>query len=157
MKKIIVSLVLFLLFTLAARGQDYHTGIGIKIGMAPGISAKHFLTTNAALEGDLTFRWQGVNFTGLGEFHIPVFDTEGMSFFYGGGFHLGVWDSGLAMDEVASGRKFNMGLDAIVGLEHAFPGIPLSLGLDWKPNFNIITDSRFIVDEISFTIRYLIR
>jgi len=157
MKKIAVTLFFFLLFTLGGRGQDYHTGIGIKIGMAPGISAKHFLTTNGALEGVLTYRWQGVNFTGLGEFHIPVFDTEGMYFFYGGGFHAGVWDSGLARGDAASGRKLNMGLDAIVGLEHAFPGIPLSLGLDWKPNFNIIADSWLIIDEISFTLRYLIR
>ena len=157
MKKIAVTLFIFLLFTQAGWGQDYHTGIGIKIGMAPGISAKHFLTTNGAIEGVLTYRWQGVNFTGLGEFHIPVFDTEGMYFYYGGGFHVGVWDSGLAKDEAGSGRNFNTGLDAIVGLEHAFPGIPLSLGLDWKPNFNIITDSRFIIDEISFTMRYLIR
>ena len=157
MKKIIASLFFLLLITLAGRGQDYHTGIGVKIGMAPGISAKYFLTTNAALEGVLTYRWQGLNLTGLGEFHIPVFDTEGMYFFYGGGFHAGVWDSGLAMDKASGGRKLNLGIDGIVGLEHAFSGIPLSLGLDWKPNFNIITDSRLIIDEISFTMRYLIR
>lgn len=157
MKKIAASLLLFILVTLAGNGQDYQTGIGVKIGMAPGISAKYFLTTNGALEGVLTYRWEGVNFTGLGEFHIPVFDTRGMYFYYGGGFHVGVWDPGLARDEAAGDRKLNFGIDGIVGLEHAFPGIPLSLGLDWKPNFNIITDSRLIIDEISFTIRYLIR
>ena len=157
MKRNAVSLIFILLFSLVGWGQDYQTGIGVKIGMAPGISAKHFLTTNGALEGVLTYRWQGVNFTGLGEFHISVFDTQGMYFYYGGGFHVGVWDSGLAMDEAAGGRKLNLGIDAVVGLEHAFPGIPLSLGLDWKPNFNIITDSRLIIDEISFTMRYLIK
>ena len=157
MKRNAVSLIFIILFSLVGWGQDYQTGIGVKIGMAPGISAKHFLTTNGALEGVLTYRWQGVNFTGLGEFHIPVFDTQGMYFYYGGGFHVGVWDSGLAMDEAAGGRKLNLGIDAVVGLEHAFPGIPLSLGLDWKPNFNIISDSRLIIDEISFTMRYLIK
>ncbi len=125
--------------------------------MAPGITAKYFPTTNAALEGIATFRWGGVNVTGLAEFHVPVFDTKGMTFYYGGGVHLGVWDSGKAIDKPDTGSKFNFGIDGIVGLEYAFFKAPLSLGLDWKPNFNIVTDSRLIMDEISFHVRYLIR
>ncbi len=142
---------------LAGNAQDYKTGIGVKVGMVPGISAKHFLTTNGALEGIVTFRWGGANFTGLGEFHLPVFDTDGMSFYYGGGIHVGVWDSGLAKDQAASGHQLNLGIDGIVGLEYAFFDVPLSLGLDWKPSFNIFQDSRMIIDEISFSLRYIIR
>lgn len=157
MKKTIITFCILLLFTWMGKAQDYHTGLGIKAGMAPGISAKHFVTTNAALEGILTARWGGANLTGLGEFHLPVFDTEGMYFYYGGGIHVGMWDSGKAKDEPASGNKLNLGIDAIVGLEYAFFDIPLSLGLDWKPGFNIISDSRLIIDEIAFSVRYLFR
>ena len=150
---------LLLLFILVSTGhsRDYHTGIGIKAGMVPGISAKHFFTTNAAFEGVLTYRWEGLNLTGLAEFHLPVFDTEGMYFYYGGGLHVGVWDSGRAKDKIPTGHKLNLGIDGIVGLEFAFSEVPVSLGLDWKPNFNIITDSWMIIDEISLTLRYLIR
>jgi hypothetical protein len=157
MKKIITTFFLVFLLVMAGISQDYETGIGIKVGMVPGISAKHFLTTNKALEGNVTIRWGGANFTALGEFHYPMFDTDGMSFYYGGGFHIGVWDSGLARDQPASGHQLNMGIDGIVGLEYAFFDVPISLGLDWKPNFNIFQDSRMIIDEISFCIRYLIR
>ena len=137
--------------------QDYHTGIGIKAGMAPGISVKHFFTTDAALEGVLTYRWAGLNVAGLAEFHHSVFDTRGMYFYYGGGLHAGVWDSGEAKDQPPSGRKLNFGIDGIVGLEYGFFHVPLSLGMDWKPNFNIVTDSWLIIDEISLTLKYLIR
>ncbi len=157
MKKLLISISILLLINLTARSQDYDLGIGIKAGMAPGVSVKYFPTTDKAIEGIATFRWGGVNVTGLAEFHLPIFDTKGMNFYYGGGIHLGVWDSGKAIDKPDTGSKFNFGIDGIVGLEYAFPKFPLSLGLDWKPNFNIVTDSRVILDEISLHIRYLIR
>ncbi len=157
MKKHITILSFLVFLGNPAMSQDYSTGIGIKIGMAPGLSAKYFLTKNAAVEGIASFRWKGANLTGLAEFHVPVFDTEGMYFYYGGGIHIGYWDSGKALDKPASGRKLNLGIDGIVGLEYAFSDVPLSLGLDWKPNFNIITDSRLIIDELSLVLRFLVR
>ena len=157
MKQSLIILSFLFLIGWNVRSQDYDLGLGIKAGMAPGITAKFFLARYAALEGIATFRWGGVNVSGLAEFHVPVFDTKGMNFYYGGGIHLGVWDSGKAVDRPDTGSKFNFGIDGIVGLEYAFFKAPLSLGLDWKPNFNIVTDSRMIIDEISFVARYLIR
>jgi hypothetical protein len=151
------TLLLLAVIVQGGMAQDYDTGIGAKIGMTPGITAKHFFTTNGALEGILTYRWEGVNLTGLAEFHIPVFDTEGFCFYYGGGLHIGVWDSGKAVDKASTGHKMNMGIDGILGLEYAFSDVPFSLGLDWKPNWNIFTDSRIIIDEISLVARYIIR
>lgn len=157
MEKIVLFCLLFLLASRAVKAQDYHSGAGLKVGMAPGVTAKHYLNRSAALEGILSFRWKGANLAGLGEFHLPVFDTEGMRFYYGLGMHFGVWDSGLAIDRAASGKRFNMGVDGVVGLEYSFFHFPLSLGMDWKPNVNLITDTRLIIDEISFCARFLIR
>jgi hypothetical protein len=157
MQKKITVLLFFIFCFFAANSQDYDMGIGAKIGMAPGISVKRFITTDLAGEAVLTYRWQGVNLTGLAEFHVPVFDTEGMNFFYGGGIHIGVWDSGLARDLPASGHQLNMGIDGIVGLEYSFRDVPFLIGMDWKPNFNIFQDSRLIIDEISLVLRYIIR
>jgi hypothetical protein len=157
MKKTILIILMTIFLGSALMSQDYDTGIGLKVGMAPGLSVKHFFTTNGALEGIATYRWNGVNVTGLAEFHLPVFDTEGMYFFYGGGIHLGVWDSGKAIDKLPTGSKFNFGVDGVIGIEYAFSDVPLCLGLDWKPNVNIVTDTRFIMDEISIILRYIIR
>lgn len=155
MKKFLLILVFLLLMAGTGNTQDYDIGIGIKVGMVPGISAKHFLTRYAAIEGIATYRWNGGNLTCLAEFHIPVFDTEGMYFYYGGGIHAGIWDSGIAKDGTATGHKLNLGIDGIVGLEYVFSDVPLSLGVDWKPNWNIITNSRLVIDEISLSLRYL--
>jgi hypothetical protein len=156
-KLILISILTGTCFAGTLKSQDYDTGLGIKVGMVPGLTAKHFFTTKGAIDGILTYRWAGINLTGLAEFHLSVFDTEGMYFYYGGGLHVGVWDSGKAKDQPASGRKMNFGIDGIAGLEYDFRDVPLSLGLDWKPNFNIVTDSWLIIDEISLVLRYLIR
>ncbi len=160
MKKRFWVLALFITLVASSKGmaQDYHTGLGVRGGYAWGISAKHFFSTDAALEGILTARWNGFKITGLGEIHLPVFDTEGFYFYYGAGAHLGIWDS--QVDYFGSdtgGNRLFLGVDGIAGLEYAFYDIPMSIGLDWKPGFNIISDFGFAFDEIALSVRYLFR
>ncbi len=105
----------------AVKAQDYHTGLGLRAGVSPGISVKHFFSTNMAGEGILPVRWGGFNITGLAEWHLQVFDTEGFYFFYGGGAHLGAWDSGRDYyGTTEDGTKVFLGIDGIIGLEYAF-------------------------------------
>jgi len=138
--------------------QDYDTGLGLRGGFSSGISVKHFYTTDIAIEGILTARWNGFKITGLAEWHLPVFDTEGMYFYYGGGAHFGIWDTEKDyFGDPEQGDKLFLGVDGVIGLEYAFPGIPLSLGLDWKPGFEIISDLGFAHDEIALSVRYLFR
>ena len=148
MKRLSITIFVLFLLVLSSKSQDYHSGLGLRASVSPGISFKHFLTTNMAGEGILTVRWGGFNATGLAEWHLPVFDTEGFYFFYGGGAHLGVWDS--SRDYYGStegGTNLFLGIDGIVGLEYAFLDIPLSIGLDWKPGLNFISDFGFFFDD----------
>ena len=157
-KLFIVTLVIGIAASSGLKAQDYHTGLGIRGGFSNGISLKHFYTTNIAVEGILSTRWHGFKITGLAEWHIPVFDTQGLNFYYGGGAHLGIWDSEADYygDKIAGNNLF-LGVDGVIGLEYAFPGIPLSIGLDWKPGFEIISDFGFAHDEIALSVRYLFR
>ena len=160
MNKKLFIIALFFGFAFSPRmmAQDYHTGLGIHGGFSSGISVKHFYTTNIAVEGILTTRFQGFKITGLAEWHLPVFDTEGLYFFYGGGAHLGIWDSERDyFGNPVPGNKLFLGADGIIGLEYAFPRFPLSIGLDWKPGFEIISDFGFAHDEIALSVRYLFR
>ena len=153
-----ITILSLILSAFTAKAQDYHTGLGLRASMAPGITVKHFFTTNLAGEGILTARWGGFNATGLAEWHLPVFDTEGFYFFYGGGAHLGVWDSGRDYyGTTTDGTRFFLGVDGIIGLEYAFPDIPLSIGLDWKPGMNILSDFGFFFDDLAISLRYLFR
>ena len=148
-----IFLVLSFIVCTNSYSQDYHTGLGVRFGFANGITVKHFITTNDAVEGILTARWNGFNITGLYERHLPVFDTEGFYFFYGGGVHFGMWDIlKFDPDSDKSGNQLFLGLDGIVGLEYVFADVPLSLGLDWKPGFNFVSQFGLTYDEIALSI-----
>lgn len=158
MKRKVTAILLLIFLVSAVKAQDYHTGLGLRASVSPGISVKHFFTTNMAGEGILTVRWGGFNATGLAEFHLPVFDTEGFYFLYGGGAHLGVWDSGQDYyGTTKDGTSLFLGIDGIIGLEYAFLDIPLSVGLDWKPGLNFISDFGFFFDDLALSLRYLFR
>jgi hypothetical protein len=158
MKPKVIAILFMILSASTLNAQDYHTGLGLRASVYPGISVKHFYTTNMAVEGILTARWGGFNATGLAEFHLPVFDTEGFYFYYGGGAHLGVWDT--ARDyygDTTDGTKLFLGIDGVIGLEYAFLDIPLSVGLDWKPGMNFISDFGLFFDDLAISLRYLFR
>lgn len=158
MKRKVLTILFPLFFAGALGAQDYHTGLGLRASVSPGISVKHFITTNMAGEGILTVRWGGFNLTGLAEWHLPVFDTEGFYFLYGGGAHLGVWDRDRDYyGNTRDGTTVFLGIDGIIGLEYAFPDIPLSIGLDWKPGMNMLADFGFFFDDLAISLRYLFR
>ncbi|KPK86165.1 MAG: hypothetical protein AMS27_05715 [Bacteroides sp. SM23_62_1] len=153
-------LVLSILFFQSARCQHYDFAAGVRIGLSYGINGKLFLKTNqavqsrGAIEGIVSFRHKGIMGSLLYEYHFEVFDTEGMYLYCGGGMHAGMLNS----DEVPwetdhTGKKPYAGLDGIIGLEYAFSDIPVSVGLDWKPGFNIISDFNLIIDDIALSVR----
>lgn len=154
MRKIILGFALSLLLSGATWAQDYNTGIGLRGGFSSGITVKHFLSNNSALEGILSTRWQGFNLTGLYEVHNHPFAVGGLSWYYGFGGHLGFWDG----DHVDWGHHDKtytvIGIDGILGLEYSFAEVPFALSLDWKPAWNVFGHSGFWGDGGAFSIRY---
>ncbi|MGK7396528.1 MAG: hypothetical protein ACNS62_18255 [Candidatus Cyclobacteriaceae bacterium M3_2C_046] len=155
MKKIIV-VGLLMLCTTWMQAQDYQTGLGLRLGTSNGITIKHFVNSNAALEGQLTGRWRGVTITGLYVVQNPAFDTPGFSWFFGGGAHIGFYnnyrDHPWFKDDYHNDTV--MGVDLILGLEYTFTEAPITLGLDWKPEVNLIGYQGFWGEEFGLSIRY---
>jgi hypothetical protein len=149
-----ITIMLLTCTSLTGLAQDYDTGIGVRGGVAWGLTVKHFITTDGAGELILTRRHNGFNTTGLFEQHLPVFDTEGFYFFYGGGVHLGLWNTD--QDKVLHDLKVYAGIDGIIGLEYSLEDLPLSVGLDWKPGINIISDFGLFIDDIAVSVRFLL-
>ena len=137
------------------RSQDYETGLGLRGGVAWGVTVKHFVMTDGAVEGILTARYNGFNATALYEKHLPVFDTKGFCFYYGGGGHIGMWNT--SEKTLFRTTRLFAGVDGIIGLEYVFEDIPLSLGMDWKPGFNLISEFGFYFDELALSVRFLIK
>lgn len=156
MKKTFLIATFMLSMACVGFAQNYKTGVGLRGGWFNGITAKHFIKDDVALEGILSTRWSGFNFTGLYEVHRSAFDVEGLVWYYGGGGHIGFWNG----EDVEWGSKKTgsytvVGIDGIIGIEYTFRDIPLNLSIDWKPVVNLVGHSGFWGDGGAVSIRYV--
>ncbi len=143
MKKIfLITLVISFLSIMNLSAQSYNTGIGLRGGLAQGVTIKHFLGKTNAIEGILAFRWSGTFITGLYEIHDDPFKVDGLQWFFGFGAHIGFWE------------ETKIGVDFILGLEYTFEEIPINFTLDWKPAINLVGDDYWL-DGFALSVRYV--
>jgi hypothetical protein len=138
-------------FTCYSQTTGYNTVAGIRLGSAPGITGKTAIGGRMAVEGLITTRWDGVILTGLAEVTSPIVKTQGLGWYIGGGAHVGFWD----FPGSDTGTEFALGVDGILGMEYTFVDIPLNLSLDWKPMFNIVSETTFVWDDFALSVRYV--
>lgn len=156
-KNIIFTLILSIaFFTLAA--QDYNQSAGLRGGSLNGLTYKQFLGSESAFEGIVYTRWRGIQVTGLYEIHANAFEVDKLQWYYGAGAHLGLF-SGYKdhpfFDEKDRNESFMLlGVDAIIGIEYTIEEIPLVVGIDWKPEFNLVGHQGFWFGDTSLSIRY---
>lgn len=137
--------------------QNYQTSIGLRLGLPYGVSIKHFFAGNIALEGIVSSRYNSLILTGLIEFHQDFSRARGLAWFIGGGAHFGLFNGSSTPWFGDNSKHAVIGVDGILGLEYTLPDAPLSVSLDMKPTINISGDNRFLFDEGSLTLRYIIR
>jgi hypothetical protein len=133
-------------FSFSANAQEYNTGIGFRGGIASGLTVKHFIKSDAAIEGILSsgFRHRGVVLTVLYEKHAQAFNARGLQWYYGLGGHVGVHDGyhyyyydKARRDRYRDDRVLGVGIDGVLGLEYYIRDIPFTIGADIKPFINI--------------------
>lgn len=155
MKKLAIIIILNLGFAFYASAQDYTTGVGFRGGFFKGLSVKHFIDSDIAIEGLLTSRWEGLGITGLYEIHKPLGNVDHLVWYYGAGAHIGFW-SGDKVDWADDNESYTViGADVILGVEYNFQEIPINISLDWKPAVNIIGHVGLWTDGAAFSIRYI--
>jgi hypothetical protein len=150
MQKIIFPLFCCLFFTTTAIAQEsstYKNALGVRLGSSvptikSGITYKHFLANDNAIEGILSFG-DGVAICALYEIHKPINSVENLQWFIGGGGYVGF-----------NNNNSNIGAAGIVGLDYKFANIPLNLSLDWKPELNIISKVGFEASGVGFSARF---
>ncbi len=156
MKKIfLLLLTVVLIDSFTANAQDYKTGVGLRGGMANGLTVKHFIKRNTAVEGIFSSRWQGFSITGLYEIHKQAFNTARLNWYYGGGGHVGFWDGSNVSWADDNISYTVIGIDGILGMEYNFKELPVNLSVDWKPAFNIVGYSGFWGDGGALSVRYI--
>ena len=129
-RRFILGLLLLLTGSLSA--QNYSTGIGARLGYDSGLTVKHFLGSETAVEGVLSFSPKHFQITGLYEWQRPLSLVENLDWFIGLGGHLG----SIHHNKKEYSNSFLVGIDMIAGVEYLIPTVPLTLGLDWKPTIN---------------------
>ncbi len=138
-------------------GPGYRTALGVKF-YPGGITIKHFVRTNRAIEGIAYFWDHGFRFTGLYEVHGDIQGARGLKWYVGPGGHVGIYNEGWYRRH---GNKyyyyddgdFAIGIDGVLGLDYKINGAPINLSLDIQPSFEILRHPYFTTWG-GFAIRY---
>ncbi len=164
MKKNVIKLIalvgLVLGLNMSASAQaNYNTAVGLRLGgYENGLSLKHFIASDTALEGILGFRPGVFVVTGFYEKHATAFAEPSLTWFYGAGAHIG----GISEDRYykAYGRNryygdggILLGADGILGLEWQVPDIPVSISADLHPRLELARGP-YLDLEAALTFRY---
>lgn len=156
-KKSFILLITLTLFSTITFAQNYNTGLGVRLGYFNGVTVKHFISENNALEGIASFRWDGFVITGLYEWQKGISGAPGLDYELGVGAHIGAFD-GNNLDwhdnDPFDDNVTVIGVDLIAGLEYTFAAAPINLALDWKPAFNFGRYNRWWGDGLALSIRY---
>lgn len=153
MRKNIVLIIALLIVTCSraqnrtADGQHYQTALGVKAWDGGGISLKHFVSTDHALEGIGYFWRQGFRITGLYEIHGPISGAAGLKWYIGPGAHIG-------FNNTKNGDGSFIGVDAVLGLDYKFNGAPINISLDWQPSFEFGDNRGFFGSWGGLGVRY---
>lgn len=159
----------------AGAASGYTTSIGLRGGYTSGLSFKHFIKNDAALEFVLGSRWRGLSITGLYEFHKGnAFDVPELTWVYGIGARVGFYDGRSYYGYRTRGNcndpsdpdcdaYYNenrpitaIGIVAIGGLEYQFTDIPFTISLDIMPNIYLNYWGGNFIDG-SMSLRYIIK
>lgn len=145
MKKMLAALFCLVFFSqFSATAQSYKSAVGVRFSnndafIGTGISFKHFVKSNTALEALLSFDPLALGL--LVEKHYPT-KAAGLDWFVGGGAYVGF-----------EGRN-NLGLLGIIGLDYKIPQVPLNIALDWKPELYLIERVDFEPAAVGVSVRF---
>jgi hypothetical protein len=162
---VLISILVLSAFT--ARAQYMKNAIGVRDGLSQGITYQHFYQEDRDLKLLLSFRDNGIQLTALLQRYEPTMLRFGESFYfyYGFGMHAGLTRSHhILWPYVTPDIDRNLpirtrpviGADGIAGIEFRIYTVPLAIGLEYKPFFDLFGHRMFrlALGDIGFTIKY---
>lgn len=151
---VICSLLSFQETAAQATGSSYKTALGVKFYPGAGVTLKHFIKSNVALEGIGYFWKDGVRITGLYEFHGDFTGAPGLKWYVGPGAHISVWNNKWKDRYPNRDGGASFGIDGVLGLDYKFRGAPINMSIDWQPSIELGSYSTFSGNWGGFAIRY---
>ncbi len=131
----------------STNSSSYTTALGVKVWDGGGISFKHFLSEQNALELIGYFWNRGTRITGLYEIHGPINNAPGLRWYIGPGAHIGFYNT-------KHGDGAFAGIDGVLGLDYKFKGAPINMSIDWQPSFEFGENRGFYGNWGGLGVRY---
>ena len=141
--------------------------VGIRGGLSSGFEYRVFSGDLTSYKVLISTRKQGLQLTGMKEFHVPDafdIDQEEFTFVYGFGAHAGFesWHRVSYYDDIYhtpyTERRSGpvAGLDGLAAIEYSVREIPLVFGIEVKPYFNLFGENFFQIQpfDFAFTVKY---
>lgn len=103
------------------------------------------------LHADVSFG-NGVGADLLWDFFYRPLGDEAFNWYMGVGPYLGIFDHDNGKDH---DTDFNLGAVFEIGLEYRFSGVPIALGVDYRPSLEIIDNTSLHMGNFGFNVRYV--
>jgi len=167
MKNWIICTLLSAGLFISATAQEYTHALGIRLGASSGIDYNLFVTDKLAFNGLLTSRYGGMMLVTMLTAYRPVLTgkTDQLYFFGGGGIHVGYmrgshyspFFNDFYPHEIYDITGPAFGLEAIVGLEYRLKKWPVTLGINYKPSYDVLQPQYYWLgtDDFGLTARYI--
>jgi hypothetical protein len=161
MKNHIIHLFIFILLLSPSisEAQNYTRNAGIRGGQTSGFTYRQYMDEGNAYEGILSFKQNGLQLTILKEFVQPYLTehSENIYLVWGFGVHAGT--NRTSSWEIFTKRFYDfssitplIGVDGFAGLEYRIREIPLIVGADFKPFFDLAGVRFFSISLWDFAI-----
>lgn len=162
MKRLLFAFV-FVNLSFCVFAQEFKYAAGIRAGYTGGVEFRIYTDDLNSYKFLLGSRNKGTIIHAIKEFHRPdLFTfTDRLNFVYGFGVHAGYerWDQryyNYNTSYYVTRTAFIAGLDGLAGLEYLFREVPLSLGIEVKPSFDLFGRDMFDLElfDFAFTVKY---
>jgi len=142
--------------------QEFKHAVGIRAGYTGGVEYRIYSDDLNSYKFLLGVRNDGALIHVIKEWHrFDMFTfTDKLTFVYGAGVHMGYerWNQQYYNynRSYVTRAAFIAGIDGLAGLEYMFREVPISLGLEVKPYFDLFGREFFDVElfDFAFTIKY---
>lgn len=154
---------IFIISGIVAFSQDFKQAVGIRAGYTGGVEYRVYTDNENSYKFLLGSRERGVLVHAMKEFHrYGLFTfTDQLNFVFGAGIHAGYerWDQqyySYNTSYYSTKTAFIVGLDGLAGLEYQFLEVPVSVGLEVKPYFDLFGREMFDLQlfDFAFTVKY---
>ncbi len=142
MKKTLILLAsLFTMYNISAQEIGIRFGSGLENNVA--IDGILSVGEYNRVHADVTFSKNGIGAAALWNFTFePINDFPDLHWYMGAG------------PFAVIGDDFDLGVAGEIGIEYQFLDIPLIIGLDWRPAFELIDHTSFSARGFGLNVRY---